>query len=250
MLQNAILFPKAPLAILNIDDIDIGLKVKYVGTAVSSTVTVSVSGDITFKQGAVGAEAVDATIDSGGDDPGVIDVSNPSANTFGEVVDMINASPNWEAYLVGTLRADLTDASVGSLLTRSETTLAPKTDLSLFKDTSKVLNISVRAGVRTGVNGSEEKGATELYSITSTNTFGSGTNLIQIYEIDEAKNSETKIYELAGGATTVENTKSFVSNGRGSLGVSKQGNHLLVRMIGSVDCTGSLQVIGAVAKGL
>ena len=116
MLQNSILFPKQPIAQLVADDGDVALKVRYVGSQPSATVAVSSAGDITFKHGVAGAEVVDPTIDSGGDDDGVIDVSDATANTFGEVVDLINASPNWEAYLVGVLRADNSNASTGSLL--------------------------------------------------------------------------------------------------------------------------------------
>lgn len=245
MLQNPILNPKQPFAKIYSDDGDIALRVKYVGSEKSATVTVSAAGDLTFKHGALGAEAVDSTVGAAG----VIDVSAAAYNTFGEVVDNINGSANWEAYLVGALRADSSDASTGSLLVRSETTILPKTDLALYKDTSKVLELAIRVGKRSATSGSEEKAASEIFSITSTNTFGSGTSLIKIYEVNDAEKSETLIYQKAGGATTVEQTQTFVSNGRGFLGVSKQGNHLLVKMVGSAACTGNLMVVGAVATG-
>ena len=248
--QNPILYPKQNKTNIKLDDIDIGLTVRYIGEQVSSTITVSSDGDITFKHGASGAEVVDATIDSGGDDEGVIDVSDANADTFGEVVDLINASVNWEAYLVGTLRSDDANASTGSLLVRSESTLLPNVDLKLFKDTSKVLNISLRIGSRINSQGTEIKSAAELYEIVSTNTFSTGTNLIQVYRINEETNEEEKIYEIAGAATTVQQILEFVVNNRGSLSVNKQDEHLLIRMIGSTECTGQLQVIGAVAKGL
>lgn len=231
-----------------VDDADIALVIKYVGTQKSASITVS-SGDITFKQGPVGALVVDPSIDSGGDDPGVIDVSDANANTFGEVVDLINASANWKAYLVGALRADNSNASTGSLLDFTERTLTPGVDSELTQDTSKVLNISIRVGSRTKVNGTEENSAAEIFRIISKNTFGSGTNLIQVYEIDEAGKAETKVFEKDGAATTVEQDLNFVQDGLGSLAVSKTCRHLLVRMIGSVACTGYLQVNGAVSRG-
>lgn len=249
-MQNAILFPKQPFAKVVVDDTDVVLKVRYVGSQASASVEVSSAGDLTFKHGAVGALVVDSTIDSGGNDDGVIDVSDANANTYGKVVDLINASPNWEAYLVGGLRSDNANASTGSLLAKTAVVMTPNvTEVDLQQDTSKVLNMSVRVGKRANVVGSEEKAAAEIYSITSTNTFGSGTSKIQVYEIDEIAKSETKIYELAGGATTVQDTKNFVVNGRGSLASSKVGNHLIVRLIGSAACTGNLQVIGATACG-
>lgn len=248
-MMNPILNPKQPIAILNTDDVDVGLKIKYVGTQKSATVEVNASGLILLKHGVAGSEAADTTIQIGAT-PGTIDVSDASGNTFAEVIDHINGSANWEAYLVGALRADSSNASTGSLLARSATTISPNVDLPLYKDTSKVLNLAVRIGKRSAVSGSEERAACEIYSITSLNTFASGTNLIKIYEINEVEKTETLVYSLAGGATTAENTKTFVNNGRGSLGVSKVGNHLLVKMVGSAACTGSIQVVGAVGTGL
>ena len=64
-----------------------------------------------------------------------------------------------------------------------------------------------------------------------------------------AKKTETKIYEIAGGATTVADIKTFVNNARGVMATQALGEHLLVRMVGSVACTGNLQVIGETARG-
>lgn len=241
---NPILAPKQPVARHVVDDAPVSLVVMYVGSEASATVTVST--DITFKHGDAAAEAVDATIDSGGDDDGVIDISDANANTLGEVVDMINASANWKAYLKDGLRAD---ASAG-LLARSETTLVPNvTQTPLYSDTSTDLRLTVRIGSRTSVNGTEENSAAEITKIVSTNTFGSGTSLIQIYEVDETQKTETKIYEQAGGATTVEQTLAFVQEGVGAIAVSRTGMHLVARMIGSVALTGKMSVVGAVARG-
>jgi hypothetical protein len=249
-MMNSILNPKQPFAKIVADDTDAVLKVRYVGSQASASVEVSAAGDITFKHGAAGALAVDPTIDSGGNDAGVIDVSDANANTYGEVIDLINASPNWEAYLVGGLRADNANASTGSILEAVAVTMTPNvTEVTLVQDTSKVLNMNIRVGKRSNVTGSEEKAAAEIYGINSLNTFSSGTSKIQVYEIDEVAKTETKIYEVAGGATTVAQALSFVTNGRGSLASSKVGNHLIVRMIGSAACTGTLAVIGATATG-
>jgi hypothetical protein len=241
--MNAILHPKQPVTKHFVDDADTGLIVRYVGSKASASVTVAANGDLTFKHGAAGAEAVDSTVGASG----VIDVSDEAYNTFGEVVDAINASPNWEAYLVEALRAD---SSNDTLLAMSETFIVKGGEVTLYKDTSVALNIGVRIGKRSNVSGSEERSAAEIYGINSLNTYGSGTSLINVYEIDEAAKSETLIYSAAGGATTVADAKNFVVNGRGSLASSKVGTHLLVKMVGSAACTGSLTVIGATATGL
>ena len=242
---NPILSPKQSVARNVIDDASVPLVVMYKGSEVSATVTVA-TGDITFKHGASGSEAVDSTIDSGGDDAGVIDVSDANANTLGEIVDLINASANWKAYIKDGLRAD----TGAGLLARSETTLVPKvTQTPLYSDTSTDLRLSIRVGSRTSVNGTEENSAAEVTNIVSKNTFGSGTNLIQIYEVDELLKSETKIFEKSGAATTVEQDFNLVAEGVGSIAVSRTGMHLLVRMIGSAALTGYMSVVGKVARG-
>lgn len=248
---NPILSPKQAVSINRVDDAPVGIVVMYVGSEASATVTVSSAGDITFKHGDAAAEAVDATIDSGGDDSGVIDVSDSNADTFGEVVDLINASANWKAYIKDAIRADNANNSTGSLLARAETTLTPNvTETPLYVDTSKMLNLSIRIGSRTKVNGVEEHSAAEVTRIISKNTYGSGTSTIQVYEVDEAAKTETKIFEKAGAATTVEQDLDFVGQGNdGKVAVSKTGMHLVVRMVGSVACTGYLQANGAVARG-
>jgi len=243
MKLNAILEPVQKVSRHVVDDAPVQLVIMYVGDEASATVTVST--DITFKHGDLASEAVDDTINSGGNDAGVIDVSDANANTLGEVVDMINASPNWKAYLKDGIRAD----SSAGLLARAETTLVPEvTETPLYADTSTVLNLSVRIGSRNSVNGSEAVSAAEVNYIVCTNTFGSGTNLIQIYEVDESKKTETKLVEMAGGATTVED-EPLGNEGNIPYQVSKLGMHLVVRMIGSAACTGKMSASGSVARG-
>ncbi len=254
LMSNAILFPKTPFGTIVSDDGDVGLKVRYIGDEPRGSVTVNSSGDITFKIGESGSLSVDSTIDSGDDtggssDPGVIDVSDDSNLTFGQVVDMINSSPNWEAYLVDVLRGDNANKNTGSLKQMAEAVLMQREEVSLNKDTSKVLNISIRMGRRTNTNGSEAVTAAELYEIFSNNTYSAGTNTIEVYRVDEKAQTEEKIYSKSGGASGSDDTKEFVVNGRGGIGSQKQGEHLLVRMVGSDECTGQLQVLGATAAG-
>ena len=230
------------------DDTDVGLVVRYVGAQKSATVTVAAAGDITFKHGAAAAEVADTTIQIGAT-PGMIDVSNSAGNTMALVVDAINKSANWKAYIKDALRADSSDASTGSLLAMAETTISPLTDLPLYKDTSKVLNLSIRVGIRQNATQTSRFGAAEIFNIVSKNTFGSGTSLIQIYRVNEQKKTETKIFERSGAATTVEQALSFVVNGMGSYSSNVIGEHLLVRIIGSAACTGYLQTEGRVSSG-
>ena len=229
-----------------VDDQDIGLVVRYKGSQASATVEVaSITGDITFKHGALGSETVDSTIYSGGNDAGVIDVSDSNADTMGEVVDMINASANWEAYLVDCLR---TDDSRTLLLTMAATqankTVVPQ-GVRLYKDSSQNDNFDISVAImkRAFPNGFErtENAINVVKGIVSNNTFASGTNKIQVYEINPITKTETKVFERAGAATTVTQALQSID-----LTISSdQGNYLLVRMVSSAAAaTGLVTVIG------
>ena len=238
-----------------VDDTDIGLVVKYVGSEDSATVTVA-SGDITFQHGDLASEAVDATIDSGTDDEGVIDVSDANANTFGEVVGLINASPNWEAKVVDALNAELT--TTASLLARGETTIVPNQVLPLYKDTSDgldlVKNISAMAyEVLKGADGNpwsvdEADYINSLFEWFQLNTFASEASTMTVYERDPATLRETLLLTLAGAATTVVGNRDFTSAGNGWGLMGAKGCELLVKMTGVTYCTGSLLVFGGSRK--
>jgi hypothetical protein len=231
-----------------VDDADVAFVCRYIGSEASATVT-SVSSDLTFKHGAAAAEAVDSTIDSGGDDAGVIDVSDANANTIGEVVGLINASANWEAKLVD---AQAADASASCFLDRSETTLTPNTEMCpIYKDTSGALNLAKLCSYRgievhkadtTALPFASESGyVVTLNNVKSTNTFGSGTSIITIVDVDLATGAEVTIYTRAGGATTVEQELDFYAE-FGGLSALDTGHGLLVKMTGSAACTGEIHV--------
>jgi hypothetical protein len=231
-----------------VDDTDVAFTVRYIGAQASATVT-SVSSDITFQHGALAAEAVDATIDSGGDDPGVIDVSDANANTIGEVVGLINASANWEAKMVDCQAAQ---ASAANFLDLGEYTLTPNTEfVNILKDTSGNLTlgklcsyrgIEVHRGNSIGTPFASETGKiVTLNKVVSTNTFGSGTSIITIVDIDLATGTEVTLYTRAGGATTVEQSLDFYAD-VGGLSALDVGHALLVLMTGSAACTGEITV--------
>ena len=236
-----------------VDGGDIGLIVEYIGSEASGKVAVdAATGDIAFTHGAVGAEAADTTIGA----PtlnGTIDVSDASANTFGEVVDLINQSANWRAYLVDVLRSD---TSVNTLATKSATQAKVSGGITLLKDTAVTLNLSlaIKLAISTAstdavkssgvVSFAKELGKwSEVLRIVSNNTYGSGTSLIQVFAVNRLTGASVKVYERAGGATTVEQDLN-VSDGFGRGIASNPDEYLLVRMVGSAACTGFLTVAG------
>lgn len=116
------------------------LLIKYVGSQASATVTVSAGGDITLKHGAASAEVVDTTVEcdasiaASGSRSGILDLSTPDAqcDTMGEILDIINDSPNWKAVLLDAQRGSATD---NVFITLSETAGATAADgLGLLGD--------------------------------------------------------------------------------------------------------------------
>ena len=212
-----------------VEDAYPALIVKYIGSEASGTVEVSSAGDITFKHGDLSSEAVDATIDSGGDDDGVIDVSDSNADTFGEVVDLINASANWRAYLVGALRADSANASTGSLLLKSATQAKVAGGVELYLDTSKVLHASVAVrGLRYPSDDFKENDAgqvvaetleaakfSEVTRLVYTPT-GSGASTYEIHRVNRKTGTATKIVDAAGPSSASEQDTDLTDGaGRG-----------------------------------
>lgn len=221
-LLNARIFAQAVA-----EDAYSALVVEYIGSSASGTVEVSSIGDILFKHGALGSEAADTTIGV----PtlnGTIDVSDAAGNTFGEVIDNINASANWKAYLTGALRADNSDASTGSLLIKSATQAKVDGGIELYLDTSKVLHASVAVRGLRFPNGSLvkdtesrpvaeilEKGKwSEVLQATWTPT-GSGASTYEMHRVHRLTGTATKIADDAGPATTAEQTETFNFDGRG-----------------------------------
>jgi len=228
-------------------DSDVALEIQYVGESASATVT-SAAANLTFKQGAAGAEAVDATIGAAG----VIDTNAASYDTFGEVQDNINASANWRCRLVTVLRTDSSDAAC---LARSETTLNAGTDwkVDLYKDSSAALNIGV--AYETGtlnvqpvrsryaiVDANEMGTLAKVYQAKATTTYASGTSTFKIYKVVTDRygviQSETEIYSAASGATTVEGTLDFSDSGLGA--DTDLGYKLIVRVENSAAMTAAV----------
>lgn len=118
--------------------------IRYVGSSpAGGTVTVdAATGDITLKTGPVGSSTADLTTECpvSGALGGIIDVSDAACNTFGEVVDAINASPNWLAVLQDVVRSD---TSVNTLNTLAETSASKPQGLALAGDSAVSLQVTL-----------------------------------------------------------------------------------------------------------
>ncbi len=222
------------------DDEDVGILVKYIGAQASGTVTVAVTtGDITFKHGVLTEEVVDTTVVAV---TGIIVVSETYGNTMGKVVDLINASANWEAKLVDCLRADA--STVAMLKTMTETQAKVTGGIKLYKSTSACLNISlaIDRAIFKGIEFDNALWINTILKIISENTFATGYSKIQIYSVNRANKTEEKVYERAGGDTGAE--QELPASGAKMQLDSYRDDILLIRMIGETYCTGYLTIVG------
>lgn len=204
--------------------------VQYIGSQASATVEVAAGGDVTFKHGAASSEAADATIKlpSGGSD-GVLDVSDTTADTFGEICDHINASANWRCILVGARRSDSTNNTLAAL---SATQAKVSTLSGPYRSAGVPLYLDEQVGFKvgfsitnkryTGINaGSANKGGdqvddgmqNELSYIAFKSTYGSGSSAFSVYIVNDSTNEEVLVASFAGGATTVAAEKDFFADG-------------------------------------
>lgn len=227
-------------------------------TYASHTRTVAAGGDITLKVGDYSSEVADATVKcpSGGS-AGVIDVSDAACNTVGEVVDVINASPNWLAIPIDALRGD---SSNDTFLVSAESPVNATYGLPVWRDTAVALDLtlSLLPDARVTSNGypdparwlvgtpGNKKLAADPFGGTRTKfiygnentTYGSGTSLISIISVRDTfdpntgkwtQTSNTLLSNIAAGATTVTGTLDFSHLGV----VSGKGERLLFRVTNS-----------------
>lgn len=204
---------------------------KYIGTSNCASIAVDAgTGDLTFTDGTCGSEGATDTFECpvSGALGGVIDVSNGSCNTIGEVVDIVNASSDWRCQPYASLRAD---SSNDTLVTISATQATGPDGLGLKLDSSVALISTVVLAPNTGPIPSDSyrnlslgpqstsflskpwvNTQAYLSSVQALSTYGSGTSALSVIAVDRtfaAAGSETSYTvwpSMAGGATTVAKT--------------------------------------------
>lgn len=242
--------------------------VRYVGpSSAGGTVTVAAGGDITFSVGAVGASAVDDSLECpvSGALGGIFDLSTPAAacDTLGEIVDLINKSPNWRAVLRDGMRGDPTDNVFATL---SETAANTPNGLALLGDSGVTFDVAAEITPERTIARSLDgpyayiqqnpsvSSRVALFKIAATSTYGSGTSTIEVFSCKTlypsswgavtagsvsgyaAKNNGsetcTTLDSVAGAATTVEKVLTYDYALE-----SKKGERLIVRLNNSAAMT-------------
>ena len=200
------------------DDTDVILVVKYVGDQ-SSAATVTVTSATALVAFTVGGVA-DTTINVQATTPcgatvGTLDGTDTDCDTVGEIVDEINASPNWKAKPLDALRSDATTAN---LMLGPACNAKNPDGCSITWDTSNAFVhsralVSCRSasclfpGLGQNVNRNPYLGTyTSLQNFNAKSTYGSGTSTLNIYGVvpsnTGAGETATLLWTAAGGATT------------------------------------------------
>lgn len=188
----------------------VAMLIKYIGTAAASATTdvaVAAGGDMTFRVAGVAS----TTINSGavcGVTAGTLDLSTPAGtcDTLGEVVDVINATADWRAVLVGALRTDSSDNTLTTFAVASamraeglplyfdsavslttSIALIPdncRTDIRCFMSPRGLLKENPNGGTQTDVRWIEgystfaTTGTFNVYSVKESNKAGTGSSVI------------------------------------------------------------------------
>jgi hypothetical protein len=217
------------------------IRVQYIGTTYGyATLTLVASTSLTAYHGTASADTLDSTFGT----TGAIDLSASTGDTLGELVDLINKSPNWRAKLTGGLRDDLS----ANLAARTVTSAVLDAGLSLYFDgTDGILshaitgiefkNRSSAPGYDDGMY--DDKGCvnTLAYAINSVTDL-TGTSKFQVLAAKDTDTTSTArvLFEEAAA----DSTANTVGNAAASLGAALYMSHEGERLICRLTCGTSL----------
>jgi hypothetical protein len=214
------------------DDTSVAMVIRYIGAAAGGgEVVVAADGNIELTVATVADTTTECPVAA----PlgGIIDVSDASCNTFGEVIDAINYSDNWRAYLVGAMRSETVDAN--TFLAVAITAADAKVGYPVYFDTNTNLTDSLTMGTHPTEFDCYDPGmqaATPippnacfagiqpvLLGVRWYTTYGAGTSVLNVYSVKMnskkgqlnaagtgfvgGSETATLIYTTASGATTV-----------------------------------------------
>jgi|GEM_PF-3612545 len=239
-------------------DGDWALQIRYIGSEDQASVTIAADGNLAFKEDDSAYTGIQI-----GAVAGTIDVSNASADTFGEVVDAINTTGTFEAAMAGALRTDsandtllvstsVTDQTAGYEFVVGGVNMGWK---KIYKDTSAAKNIALAlsmCGDPRGMFNTHHDASTRsvVYGLAGSLTTCSATGCqFEIYECEDNKfgtdTTETLLYQ---GALDTDGVMTAVTWDNGIKPATKDhGYRLVARLIdnGSTPgacTTGSLSV--------
>lgn len=195
------------------NDVSILLRIKYIGAQASGIVDIASTGDITFSHGVSGSEAVDSDTELDAGAVGVIDVSADIGGTYKGLVDRINRSTNWRAWLVGALPdaapnttttghfTECTGADGGTGDCDVDGGYAVTSDDSDSKYICAGMTFQAQPGT---IHNTDHQVVHEVHRVIALSTFASGTSSLLVYACDDYAGTKEQIKSFVTGATTVE----------------------------------------------
>jgi len=242
--------------------------VKFAGANSFAKLAVAdATGDLTFTQDDVDGTTASTELECpvSGALGGIIDVSDAACDTMGEVLDVINKSASWRAVLLGALAADTSNnalvllaASQGVqkadgliLLGESTVTFEVTIALTQFKKAQDYLGGRAVPGLAlVPFKNPFDQYQAALEFATLASTYGSGTSSIEVYSVVGKFSPDrtytevaTKIYSVAGGATTAAKVlKQYTDFGQYGL-LGAQGAKLVVKLDNSLAMTAPAVVV-------
>ncbi len=161
--------------------------------------------------------------------------------TVGALVDAINASANWEAKVLDTVRSEATATQfVTGAITSSVFEGVTVWDVKV--DTSAADYVAYRLTYNRGMESSKlsKSHRVHLQEIGTDVTLGATTaNGLKVYEVDGSV--ETVVYQATGTSGSAATVNWASGEGRLS---AKDGNDLVVKLTDGTSVTGSLTVVG------
>jgi len=187
-------------------------RVRYIGDEDSGLVDIASTGDMSFTHGDSGSEAADTTVNPGGDTPGTLDLYGGTLDAFAtykSIVDMINASANWEAWLEGALPDDAPyTTTTGHMTEPASAAVATGANgyavLTDDSDSKYCVAGLTKNGPSTLIHAGDSGIEWTCHRVIGKSTFASGTSALYLYECDDLAGTSTLLKSFTAGATTVE----------------------------------------------
>lgn len=198
----------------------VAIRLKYKGTGTVTSVTVT-----------TGTNVVMVTSDGGTDT-----YAFSTFTTMGALEDAINGDGIFEAKVLDALRADLTS---GNPLVDGAKTITTDGYYDLVVDTNVLFALTYRCTYDRNVKkcAPPENHRVKLNEFIYYATLGAAAaNMVQVWECDIAKNTETQVYQALSVSATVT-TVRFAA-GKGNI-ASGFGNDLVVRVKDAVSLADS-----------
>ncbi len=221
--------------------LDTAMRCKHIGASESGLIAIAAGGDITFTDGAIGAEAATDSFECpvSGALGGVVDVSDAACDTMGEVVDIINAGEEFVCVLIDTVRAQ---SSNNTLVTGGAAQSATPEGLAILNDGAVSFDTYIalippawRSSIAHWINDAGVpipnpfRGTrTILLNANATTTYASGTSTLEIHSVTVnnkvagGSETDTTLYTTPGGATTVAENLDAELGSFGIMGLNDQ----------------------------